>query len=75
MDQPAPALPPRFAVQEGRRVICIVCRGAAPRHLPTCPLVALDAEVKALVGTVGMCVANIKDALEAIERILRDDPP
>jgi len=71
---PANGPVPRFSVEEGRRVICIVCRGAAPRHLPTCPLVALDAEVKALVGTVGMCVANIKDALEAIERILRDEP-
>jgi pyruvate-formate lyase len=35
--------------------------------------VALDTEVRELASHIGLCVANIKDSLEAIGRLLRDE--
>jgi hypothetical protein len=71
MPADAPVL--RFSRREGTRVVCTLCGDAGGRHGATCPLVALDAEIRALTGHVGMCVANIKDSLETIGRLLRDE--
>jgi len=63
----------RFSRREGTRVICKLCGEAHGRHDATCPLVALDAAIRDLSAHVGMCVANIKDSLETIGRLLRDE--
>jgi len=67
-------LPPlRFVRYEGTRPVCTLCGEAHGRHYATCPLVALDVEVRNLAAHVGMCVANIKDSLETIGKLLRDE--
>ena len=65
--------PVRFTDRDGGRVVCRVC-GTSGRHLPTCSLVALDTELRALAAHVGMCVAGVKESLDTIGRLLRDDP-
>jgi hypothetical protein len=69
------APPLRFSRREGPRLVCNLCGQAQGRHFATCPLVALDAAIRDLTAHVGMCVANIKDSLEAIGRLLRDERP
>ena len=64
-----------FSAPEGARVICRICRGSHGHHARTCPLVALDTEIRELAGHVGLCVANIKESLDAIGRLLRDERP
>ena len=63
----------RFTRLEGARVVCTICGEQDGRHFATCPLVALDAEIRNLTSHVGMCVANMKDSLEQIGRLLRDE--
>jgi len=65
----------RFTQRDGARVICIVCREAGGIHQPTCPLVELDGQVRELAANVGMFVANIKETLESIGRLIRDERP
>jgi len=65
----------RFTRLEGARLVCTLCNEHDGRHFATCPLVALDHEIRALTAHVGMCVANIKDSLETIGRLLRDEGP
>lgn len=71
MPDDAPVM--RFSERVGAHRVCIVCREVDGRHFPTCPLVELDTEVRALMAHVGLCVANIKDSLETIERLIRDE--
>ena len=67
----APQLPTmRFTERAGGQVICIVCREVDGGHLPTCPIVALDANMKELTSHIGVFVANMRDTLEAIARIV-----
>ena len=68
----APTL--RFTDGDG---VCIVCRQRNGIHAPTCPIVELDGRVRELAAQVGECVANVKETLEAIGRVLRDErqPP
>jgi hypothetical protein len=65
----------RFTERDGARVICIVCREADGIHGPTCPLVALDGHVRELAASVGEFVANVKETLEHIGRVIRDERP
>jgi pyruvate-formate lyase len=65
--------PIRFTRRERGRLICTLCHDEHGQHYATCPLVALDAEIRNLTAHVGMCVANIKDSLERIGRLLRDE--
>lgn len=57
----------------GGRVICIVCRELGGIHAPTCPLVALDWQLRELAAEVGAFVANVKETLEQIGRTIRDE--
>jgi len=69
-----PTPPPiRFTRREGGRLVCTLCHDVNGQHYATCPLVALDAAIRDLSAHVGMCVANIKDSLEQIGRLLRDE--
>jgi len=65
----------RLTEHDGARVICIVCREAAGIHLPTCPIVALDVQARELAANVGEFVANVKETLERIGRLIRDERP
>ena len=64
-----------FTERDGAQVICIVCREHAGIHAPTCPLVALDGQVRELAAAVGEFVANVKETLEHIGRLIRDERP
>jgi hypothetical protein len=55
------------------RVICIVCRERDGIHSPTCPIVELDLQVRELTAHTGNFVASVRDTLETIGRILRDE--
>jgi hypothetical protein len=76
-----PEVPPaRFSAHRGGRLVCRVCADEGGQHYPTCALVALDTELRALAAHVGMCVAGVKESLETIGRLIRDeggplDPP
>lgn len=63
----------RFSERDGARVICIVCREANGIHAPTCPLVHLDGQVRELAAAVGEFVANVKETLEQIGHLIRDE--
>ena len=64
-----------FAVRSGEGFICAVCLEADGRHLPTCPIVALAGHVRDLAMHTGVFLASVKDTLEAIDRVLRDNRP
>lgn len=69
-----PTLP--LSARDGAgRVICIVCREQAGAHLPTCPIVALDWQLRELAAEVGEFVANVKETLEQIGRTIRNERP
>jgi len=65
-----------FTERHGAVVICIVCRlpvdhlGAG--HDGDCPIVALDAQVKEMASHVGVFVSNMRETLNMIGKILRD---
>jgi hypothetical protein len=67
--------PMRFSEREGGggSVICIICRTADGHHAATCPLLELDGQVRELAAAVGEFVANIKETLERIGRLIRDE--
>jgi len=66
--------PIQFSERDGAgRVICIVCRELGGIHAPTCPLVALDWQLRELAAEVGEFVANVKETLEHIGRLIRDE--
>lgn len=64
----------RFSKPDAGAVpICLICRERGGVHLPTCPIVALDAQIRELTAHTGTFVASIRDTLETIARILRDE--
>jgi len=69
-----PTIP--LSVRDGAgRLICIVCRELDGAHLPTCPIVALDGQLRELAAEVGEFVANAKETLEQIARTIRNERP
>lgn len=63
----------RFSESRGGVRVCIVCRELNGIHAPTCPIVALDAQIRELTAHTGIFVSSIRDTLDAIGRILRDE--
>ena len=50
---------------------CRVC-GKAGGHMPACPVVALAHELRELMAHLGVFVANMRESLETMERLLTD---
>jgi len=63
----------RFAVRSGDRWICAICLEADGQHVATCPIVELDGQIRDLLAHLGLCVANMRETLEGMSRVIRDD--
>jgi hypothetical protein len=53
----------------GRRG-CQVCDGTDGLHVAECPVLALEAEMQALAAAVGLFVADMRERLETLDRLL-----
>ena len=63
----------RFSDAPAGSSCVLVCRERDGVHLPSCPIVALDAQVRELTAHTGIYVAAVQETLETIGRILRDE--
>ena len=61
-----------FLETDGDRVLCSLCR-AEYGHTTTCPVIALSGHLDDLASHVGLFVANMRESLDAIAQLLRDD--
>ena len=61
-----------FTEKNGDRVVCVVCK-LEFGHTTTCPIVALSEHVNDLASHMGIFLANMRESLDAIVELLRDD--
>jgi hypothetical protein len=51
---------------------CKVCHRARPQHDPRCPVDALQSHTRAVAAHVGLYVADLRETLTTIERVLAE---
>jgi hypothetical protein len=60
----------RFYERYGDTIRCVVCRMPDGLHSQTCPIVAIHEELQELLGHFGCFLADAKDRMEAIQKLL-----
>jgi hypothetical protein len=61
-----------FTKTDGDRLVCALC-DREYGHASTCPIVALSEHVNDLASHLGIFLANMRESLDAIVVLLRDD--
>ena len=61
-----------FTELKGDRIVCSLCRREYG-HTTTCPIVELTEHVNDLASHLGIFLANMRESLDAIVELLRDE--
>jgi hypothetical protein len=57
------------------RVVCGLCHGVDQTHAPDCAAVTIYTQVRELSVQLGLFVATMRETVDALEALLRGDPP
>jgi len=59
--------------EPGAKVICFACRFAGGAHDDACPIPKITEQLEEITGNLAAYVVSVRDSLDAIRRVLRNE--